>query len=616
MSFEEAAALPMVHTTAYHALVNVAKLRPGQSVLIHAAAGGVGQAALQLAAHLGLVVYVTVGSEDKRRLLIEKYNVPEAHIFHSRDTSFAKAIKRITDGRGVDCVLNSLSGELLRVSWTCLAPFGTFVEIGLRDITNNMRLDMRPFSRSTTFAFINIANFFDADGLDALGQILSDAFALVHEGVLSAAYPLTVYPVAGLETAFRTMQQGKHRGKLVLSFGDDAQAPVLCTAKNSLSLNPNSTYLFVGGLGGLGRSLAREFVASGARHIAFISRSGDSSADAKATVQDLTTFGAVVKAYRADVADEPAFLSAMQQCATDLPPIAGVVQMAMMLRDTLFEKISYTDWTQPMRPKIQGTLNLHNYFSPTHPLDFFIICSSISGIFGYPGQTQYAAANTFQDALARHRRSKGLKGVAVDLGIMRDVGILAEQGTTGKLADWEAILGIREKPFHALMKSLINSEWKGDSYPAQVCTGLGTADVMARFGLERPEHFSDPRFGPLNVLSITSSSSSTDQDASSAASSPSTRLAAASTLDEAVSIITDALVHKTAEILQMPLSEVDPGRPMYRYGVDSLVALEVRNWITRELQANMALLEILAAEPMNVFAGRIAEKSKLVTGRK
>lgn len=612
MSFEEAAALPMVHTTAYHALVNVAKLRPGQSVLIHAAAGGVGQAALQLAAHLGLVAYVTVGSEDKRRLLMEKYNVPEAHIFHSRDTSFAKAIKRVTGGRGVDCVLNSLSGELLRVSWTCLAPFGTFVEIGLRDITNNMRLDMRPFSRSTTFAFINIANFFDPEGLDALGQILSDAFTLVHKGVLGTAHPLTVYPVAELETAFRTMQQGKHRGKLVLSYGDNAQAPVLCKAKDSLRLSPDSTYLFVGGLGGLGRSLAREFVACGARHIAFISRSGDASAEAKATIQALTALGANVKAYRADVSEEAAFLSAMQQCATNLPPIGGVVQMAMMLRDTLFEKISYTDWTQPMRPKIQGTLNLHNYFSAARPLDFFLICSSISGIFGYPGQTQYAAANTFQDALAHHRRRQGLKAVAVDLGIMRDVGILAEQGTTGKLADWEAILGIREKPFHALMKSLINSEWKGDTPPpAQVCTGLGTADIMARFGLERPEHFGDPRFGPLNVLSIESSSSSTDQET---ASSPSTRLAAASSLEEAVAIITDALVHKMAEILQMPLSEVDPSRPMYRYGVDSLVALEVRNWITRELQANMALLEILAAEPMRVFAGKIAEKSKLVKG--
>ncbi|KAB8275838.1 KR domain-containing protein [Aspergillus minisclerotigenes] len=152
----------------------------------------------------------------------------------------------------------------------------------------------------------------------------------------------------------------------------------------------------------------------------------------------------------------------MQQGTTDLPPIAGVVQMAMMLRGTLFEKMSYADWTQPLRSKIQGTLNLHNYFSATRPLDFFLICSSISGIFGNPDQTQYAAGNTFQDALAHHRRSQGLKGEAVNLGIMRDVGILAEQGATGKLAAWEAVLGIREKPFHALMKSLINSEWKGE----------------------------------------------------------------------------------------------------------------------------------------------------------
>ncbi|KAL4796963.1 phenolpthiocerol synthesis polyketide synthase ppsB [Aspergillus venezuelensis] len=614
MSFEVAASLPMVHTTAYHALVNVAKLRPGQSVLIHAAAGGVGQAALQLAASLNLVVYVTVGSEDKRRLVMEKYNVPEAHIFYSRDASFVKAIKRVTGGRGVDCVLNSLSGELLRVSWTCLAPFGTFVEIGLRDITNNMRLDMRPFSGSTTFAFINIANFFNPGGLDAIGQILSDAFALVHKGILGPAHPLTAYPVSELETAFRTMQQGKHRGKLVLSFDKDAQGPVLCKAQHSLHLDPDRTYLFFGGLGGLGRSLAREFVICGARHIAFISRSGDSSAEAKATIQDLTTLGATVKAYRADVADEAAFLAAMQNCTTDLPPIAGVLQMAMLLRDALFEKMSYAEWMQPLRPKIQGTLNLHNYFSAARPLDFFLICSSISGVFGNTGQTQYAAGNTFQDALAHYRRSQGLKAVAVNLGIMRDVGVLAEQGATGNLANWEAVLGIREGAFHALVKSLINRQLNANcACPAQVCTGLGTADIMARFGLSRPEHYSDPRFSPLNILSLDYSSSSTDPtSAQSPLSSTSTRLATASTLPEATSIITDALVHKTAEILQMPLSEVDPRKPMYRYGVDSLVALEVRNWISRDLMANMALLEILAAEPMGVFAGRIAGKSRLV----
>ncbi|KAF3012139.1 Highly reducing polyketide synthase curS1, partial [Penicillium rubens] len=177
----------------------------------------------------------------------------------------------------------------------------------------------------------------------------------------------------------------------------------------------------------------------------------------------------------------------------------------------------------------------------------------------------------------------------------------------GRLAHWEAILGIREKPSHALMKSLINSEWKGDSYPAQVCTDLGTANVMARFGLVRSEHFGDPPFGPLNVLSYIFV---LVPDTSSAASSPYPRLAAASALDEAVSIITDAFVHETAGILQIPLYEVDPDTPMYRYEVASLVALEVRNWITRELQANMALLKILAAEPMKMFAGKIAKQKQ------
>ncbi|KAF3014309.1 hypothetical protein E8E15_001558 [Penicillium rubens] len=302
VSFEEVDALPMVHTTAYHAVVSAAKLRPGQSVLVHAAAGGVGQAALHLAAHLGLVAYATVDSEHKRRLLVERYNVPEAHIFHSRDTSFAKAIKRITGGRGVHCVLNSLSGELLR----------------------------------------------------AHGR------ALWH--VPRDRVPADKYPGAELETAFRTM----HGASIVGNSSSRLEMILRHTYSAKLSRqseSPNSTYLFVGGLGGLGRSFAREFVACGARHIAFISRLGDSSADARITVQPLTTFGAVTKAYHADVADEPAFLSAMQECVTDFPPIAGVVQMAMILRDTLFEKIFGRN---PCRPRSKAN-SIYITTSPPPP---------------------------------------------------------------------------------------------------------------------------------------------------------------------------------------------------------------------------------------------------------
>lgn len=612
MSFEEAASVPVIHTTAYYAFIKVAKLRRGQSVLIHSAAGGVGQAAIQLAKHMGLVIYVTVGAEDKRRLIIEQYKIPEEHIFHSRDVSFVKGISRITDGRGVDCVLNSLSGELLRASWGCLATFGTFVEIGLRDITNNMRLDMRPFRKSTSFTFVNTHTLFQEDPATFF-EVFEETFKLIEQGILGASSPVVAYPISQVGEAFRTMQQGKHRGKLVLSFPDDAQAPALRKAKDSLKLDPKATYLFVGGLGGLGRSLAKEFVASGARNIAFLSRSGDTTAQAKAVVDELAGGGVQVKAYCGDISDKTSFLAAMKQCSQQLPPIKGVIQMAMVLRDIVFEKMSYEEWTVPVGPKVQGTWNLHEYFGHDRPLGFMVICSSSSGIYGYPSQAQYAAGNTYQDALAQYRRSHGLKAVSVNLGIMRDVGILAESGTSGNIKLWEEVLGIREPAFHALMKSLINQQQRGSQAdcPVQVCTGLGTADIMATHGLPRPEYFNDPRFGPLAVISVATSTSAEGQGSTVSLAS---RLGKASSKEQATEIITDAVVNKTAEILQMPASEVDPGRPLYRYGVDSLVALEVRNWITREMKANMALLEILAAVPIESFAGKIAEKSKLIQG--
>ncbi|KAK0728741.1 phenolpthiocerol synthesis polyketide synthase ppsB [Lasiosphaeria miniovina] len=619
MSFEEAAVLPTVHATAYHALVNVAKLQPGQSVLIHAAAGGVGQAALQLARHLGLVTYVTVGSDDKRALVMDKYGVPAGHIFNSRDASFAKAVKRVTAGRGVDCVLNSLSGELLRASWECVAMFGTFVEIGLRDITDNMRLDMRPFIKCTTFAFINLTNFFD-DHKDVASRILQDTFDLVHRGVLYAPSPLTAYPVGELEAAFRTMQRGKHRGKLALSYGDGAEAKVHRRARDALALDPAATYLIVGGLGGLGRSLAREFVACGARHVAFLSRSGaDGSPEARQTVDELSAAagGAVtVRALRGDVADEASFRAAMAQCERELPPVRGVVQMAMVLRDGVLEKMGHGDWAAGMRPKVQGTRNLDQYFGEDRPVDFFIACSSVSGVCGNAGQAQYAAGNTFQDALAQHRRARGLRAVAVNLGIMRDVGAIAEStGVVGNnLSQWEHVIGIREPAFHALVKSLILRQAAG-SCPAQVCTGLGSADAIAAHGLPLPYYFTDPRLGPLAVTSVAAKQAAGGDGAAGAGgASLASRLAEAGGIDKAGEVILDALVRKIADMLQIPASEVDPGRPMYRYGVDSLVALEVRNWITKELKANMALLEILAAVPMAAFAVKIAEKSKLVAG--
>ncbi|KAL0931325.1 polyketide synthase [Colletotrichum truncatum] len=616
------AAINLVHVTAYYALVRLAKLRQGQSVLIHAAAGGVGQAAIQLAKYLGLVIYVTVGSESKRQLMRERFEIPEAHIFYSRDLSFVKSVERITKGRGVDCILNSLADELLRASWdsACLAPFGTFVEIGLRDITNNSPLDMRPFVKNATFAFCDILNYPVQD----LGSVLGEVYSLVEQGHLSPAYPLKAYRPGQVEEVFRVMQQGKHTGKAVITFNtlgesdEDTRAPVFQRAADLFRLDPNVTYLLVGGMGGLGRSLARNFAAAGARHIAFLSRSGDASAEARTLLAELAAgWGVTARAYAADAADATSLQVAMTACEREMPPVRGVVQLAMVLRDVVFEKMEHTQWTQPLRPKVAGSRNLHEYFGADRPLDFFVLCSSVSGVVGNPGQAAYAAGNTYQDALAAYRRKRGLKAVAVDLGVMRDVGVLAEGNTeSGVLGQWEEAVGIPEPVFHALIKSAVHGQTQEqdseEAVPPQVVTGLGTADVWAAHRLPPPFYLADPRFGPMAMTTTAGSSSEGGNAENTTAASLALQLAGVSSMQQAAEIVTEALVKRTAEILQMPASEVDPAQPLYRYGVDSLTAIEVRNWIARELKANMALLEIVSAVPIREFAAKIAEKSQLV----
>lgn len=255
MSFETAATLLLVHATAYHALVHIARAERGKSILIHAAAGGVGQSAIQLAQHIGMEIYATVGSEGKRKHVRETYGISDNHIFSSRDTSFAKAVKRVTKGRGVDVVLNSLAGEGLRQSWHCIAPFGTFVEIGLKDIQSNYGLDMRPFMQDATFSFFNLSRMMD-ESPKVVNSLLESTFNLIRQGVLEPIAPLTSFSICDVEKAFRTVQAGKHRGKIALSWDRDRPVPILVKSRSKLKLNENATYLLAGGLGGLGRSLA------------------------------------------------------------------------------------------------------------------------------------------------------------------------------------------------------------------------------------------------------------------------------------------------------------------------------------------------------------------------
>jgi NADP-dependent 3-hydroxy acid dehydrogenase YdfG/aryl carrier-like protein len=433
--------------------------------------------------------------------------------------------------------------------------------------------------------------------------------------VLQSPHPLTVLPLNQIQDAFRMMQSGKHLGKLVISFQGNPEIPVLQESQNLLTLSSDRTYLLVGGLGGLGRSLARMLVGLGARNLAFISRSGASSADSRAVVDELVQLGASVRAYQADITDMDALNQVLVRCSGDLPPIKGVFQLAMLLRDSLYETMTHPQWVEATGPKIQGTWNLHQYFDHTHELDFFINLSSISGIIGNKGQANYSAGATFQDAISHHRRREGLKCVTLDLGIMLDVGVIAENGSTGDLKRWEEVIGVREPLFHALMKAVISDQEQNNltsSLTTQICVGLGTAEAFDAAGVPRPDYLTaDTRFSPLSAVDFSTGNASGGQGG--AVVSLKSQLAAATSMEQAVDLVTGALVNKVADILQTSSAEIDTSRPIYLYGVDSLVAMEVRNWIRRETDAQVAIFDILEAVPISQLAQKIVKRSNSVS---
>ena len=610
LSYEQAATIPVVHGTAWYGLVQLARVGKGQSILIHAAAGGVGQSAIQIAQHYEMNIIATVGSEPKRKLLRDTYGLSDDQILSSRDLSFVKGVKRLTGGRGVDVILNSLSGEFLRQTWHCIAPFGTFIEIGIKDILDNTELDMRPFLQSASYTFFNL-NHIERERPDVMAKIIAGTFDFQRRKITRPITPVKTYPISEVENAFRLMQAGKHLGKIVLRFDESSSIPVIRRGAEPLRLDPGAAYLIVGGFGGLGRSISKLLVDQGARKICFLSRSGGSSLDARKLIQELRDRKVEVESYACDITDPVATSQSIVKCLLELGPVRGVIQCAMVLRDVLFTNMSYAEWTEAAKPKVQGTWNIHQNLKD---LDFFVCLSSFAATFGNRGQSNYAAGGAYQDAIAYHRRSLGLRAVTLDVGIMRDVGVLAEKGMTDSLRDWEKPYGILESELHALLIRVIAGDMKGNMAP-QVLTGFGTGGSALAAGIPMPFYLQDdPRFSIMARTGVRAQQKAGTNASQHASMSTQALLSSAGSFQEATQVVTDALVRRVAKMLQTPESEIDTGRFLHAYGVDSLTAIEIVNWVLRELKATMSVIDIMASVPMTTTARKIASSSALYQG--
>ncbi|KAJ5747735.1 uncharacterized protein N7511_009431 [Penicillium nucicola] len=590
MSFAEAAAIPTNFVTAWHAFASVANVQHGETVLVHSAAGGTGQAAVQVAQYLGANVIATVGNSEKKAFLVERYGIPESHIFSSRDTKFVVGVKKITNGRGVDVVLNSLSGEGLVGSWECIAPYGRFVEMGKRDILGHSSLDMYHFARNVTFSAIDLA-MITHERPHMIGNALRALMPLFSSGILRVSTPHRVYGIGELETGLRTLQGGQNSGKVVFEMRDHDFVDALVSPKQNHSFNPNVTYIVAGGLGGLGRNVTRWMVSCGARYLLLLSRSGAHSQGALSFIRELSARQVKVLAPACDITNRSMLEAVLGDASSVLPPIKGCIQATMVLQDAMFESMTHSQWVQATAPKISGTWNLHQLLPSS--LDFFIMISSISSVMGNRGQANYAAANSFMDSLAHYRTARGERATSLNMGFFLSAGAVAESSSLREhFASKLPFVPVTEPELHALLSIYCDTSasrpTQGD---CQVILGLTTSQEMYKRNPEGAYWLQKPAFRQILATDHTSQTGgdSSQQGSSGAGSS----LSSANSLQAIAVVVMDLLSTKLSSSLGINKDELSSKQPMHSYGIDSLVAVELRNWFSKELNVDIAVFDML-----------------------
>ena len=424
----EAATIPITFLTAEYALNRLAGMKAGDRVLIHAAAGGVGLAALQLAQRAGAEIFATAGSPEKRALL---KSLGVAHVMDSRSLAFADEIKAITNGEGIDIVLNSLAGEFIPKSLGTLRANGRFLEIGKTGIWNASAVaEVRP---DISYHAIYLGEVAPPEIQAMLRRLATD----FESGALKPL-PLQEFPLDRAVDAFRFMAQARHIGKLVIS-----QASKAFAIAGDWSLRDDRTYLITGGYGGLGLAVTRWMIDRGARHLVLVGRRGPST-ETSGIISTLCAGGADVRIRQADISSARDVAALLADIGGTMPDLGGIVHAAGVLDDGALMQQTWERFERVLGPKVAGAWNLHEQTKHL-PLDFFVMFSSVTSLLGNPGQANYAAANAFLDAMACERRAKGLPALTINWGPWAGSGMAATLDS-GSPSRWSA-LGI--SPFLA-----------------------------------------------------------------------------------------------------------------------------------------------------------------------
>ncbi|MER7468044.1 SDR family NAD(P)-dependent oxidoreductase [Streptomyces sp. NPDC097981] len=548
LTFEEGATIPLAFLTAYYALTDLGALRPGEKLLVHAAAGGVGMAAVQLAHHLGAEVYGTA-SHPKWDVL-RALGLPDERIASSRDTAFEQRWLTATGGAGFDAVLNSLAGEFTDASLRLLPHGGRFLEMGKTDIRD---------ADAIAAAHPGVAySAFDLMSLEPehLHRMLTDLSGLLTDRVI-APLPYLAYDVREAPAAFRHMAQGRHTGKLVLTVGR--------------ALDPEGVVLLTGGTGELGRNLAAHLVAEhGVRHLVLTSRQGMAAPGAQELVDGLEAAGAAeVRILACDVSDRDAVAGLLAEAAGDRP-LTGVVHLAAVIDDGVVHNQTPERFARVLAPKLAGARHLHEL---TRELDLaaFVLFSSVAGTLGSPGQSNYGAANAFLDALAAHRHKQGLPATSLAWGLWAQGGA----GMTAQLGEAE-LARMRRQGAQALSASeglALFDAALARPEPHLVPLKLDTARLASDDSGARP---------PALLRALVRTQPRKAKEAAERGSAFRDRLAALPG-EERETELRKFVQQEVTAVLGLSGS-VPLDKPMREFGWDSLMSVELKNRLARHTQ--------------------------------
>ncbi len=564
LSAPQAAAIPVVFMTAWYGLVHLARLRAGERVLIHSAAGGTGLAAVAIARHLGAEVFATAGTPEKRAWLREQ---GIRYVMDSRSLDFAEQTLAATGGEGVDVVLNSLSGQAIEASLSSLAVDGRFIEIGKTDIYKDRPLGLAHFKKSLSYSAVDLVGL-GARRPERFAALLREVMQLFVDGSLQ---PLAVetFPISRAADAFRKMAQAQHIAKLVLTL-PDPEARILVPSESQVAIRADGTYLVTGGLGGLGLSVAGWLAEQGAGELVLLGRSGITTDEQKAAVAALVAKGARVRVAKVDVARRAELQPILQEIAASGRPLRGVIHAAGLLDDGILLKQSPARLRAVMAPKAQGALHLHELTSDQR-LDFFVLYASGSGLLGSPGQGNYAAANSFLDALAHYRKRQGLPALSVDWGAFAEVGLAAAQANRGARL---SSLGMRNlspiEGLRALGRLLESKEVQAGVMPLNLRRWVGTYQAAAASAR-------------LSRLLATQSAGSSQLPGELGLRE---RLATEEAGGRAA-LLQEIVRTQAAQVLRISPDKLDVEMPLTSLGMDSLMGLELRNRLETVLGINV-----------------------------